>query len=71
MALYGVTRPWCLALGWATLCIGHQRGLVGAWRGSGYLVKNIVIVHGSLHSLPLLFKLLHLLQVLEFQSHYS
>jgi hypothetical protein len=22
LALYGVTRPWCLALAWATLCVG-------------------------------------------------
>jgi hypothetical protein len=27
----------------------HQRGLVGTLRGSGYLGKNTVVIHESLH----------------------
>jgi hypothetical protein len=29
--------------------LGHQRGLVGILRGSGYLGKNTGIIHESLH----------------------
>jgi hypothetical protein len=28
---------------------GHQQGLVGTLRGSGYLDKNIGVIHESLH----------------------
>jgi hypothetical protein len=38
---------------------GHQRGLVGTLRGSGYLGKNIAVIHESLH-LYLALYLLHL-----------
>jgi hypothetical protein len=31
------------------LAYGHQRGLVGTLRGSGYLGKNISVIHESLH----------------------
>jgi hypothetical protein len=48
-AFYGITRPRCLALAWASLCVGHQRGLIGTLRGSGYLGKNTSVIHGSLH----------------------
>jgi hypothetical protein len=29
--------------------LGHQRGLVGTLRGSGYLGKNTSVIHESLH----------------------
>jgi hypothetical protein len=31
---------------------GHQRGLDGTLRSSGYLSKNTGVVHGSLHLYP-------------------